>query len=139
MENFELSPRHCERCKGSGIREPMFAGDTRSKCRPCDGAGTFQAPNEAEIRAAIIATRGKNKGKLRSSYSSFKNPPRAYYVWRLARFHGGADVTMPVMADVLNGGDPFKAELDTLADTIARESFGTDLAAAFRWGRALGY
>lgn len=47
-------------------------------------------------------------------------------------------MTMPMMADLFVRGDPFKAELDKLADSVAKEQFGTDLAAAARWGRAFG-
>jgi len=64
---------------------------------------------------------------------------RAYYVWRMARFHGGADVTMPVVASVLRGNDPFVKELDALAELVAKKVFGTDMAAALRWGSALGF
>ena len=31
------------------------------------------------------------------------------------------------------------AEVDKLADAVAKRCFGTDLAAAHRWGRALGH
>jgi hypothetical protein len=105
--------------------------------------GSFPAFDEGTIRARIVASKGKNKGKLRASMSSSdawgdQHEARAYYVWRLARFHGGKDCTMPVMADMVVRGDPCKGELDKLADVIARESFGTDLGAALRWGRAFG-
>jgi hypothetical protein len=61
---------------------------------------------------------------------------RAAYVWRWARFHGGADVTMPCTVD--NAGDPWGKDLDVIADRVARHVFGTDMAAAHRWGTALG-
>ena len=58
----------------------------------------------------------------------------AYYVWRMARFHGGVDVTMPIMASLFAPKDKvLLATLDTLADVIAKESFGTNMAAARRW------
>jgi len=133
-----MGKRDCKRCKGKGICEPCFEGDTRTKCHACGATGFFIAPDETEIRALITATRGKNKGKLKTGMNSFKTPARAYYVWRMARFHGGADTTMPIMAGVLNRSDPFEPELDALADVIAKESFGSNMAAALRWGRALG-
>jgi len=138
--------RPCERCKGTGItvREAFtyhcsVTGQSKhyprkeSPCNRCNGAGTFDAPNFATIRAAIA---GRKPGTLRSSRPK---DARAYYVWRLARFHGGADITMPVMAGIEIGGDPFAKDLDALADAVAKEIFGSNLRAAYRWGKALGH
>lgn len=98
-------------------------------CRSCQGAGTYPEPDIQAIAAAIKGRKG-----LRS-----KRPdaPRAYYVWRMARFHGGQDVTMPVcaMADVQD--DPWTRELDAIADAVAQAVYGTDMAAAYRWGGLL--
>jgi hypothetical protein len=57
----------------------------------------------------------------------------------MARFHGGIDMTMPVMAGYEVVGDPEVKVLDAMADKVAKENFGTDLAAARVWGRALGF
>jgi hypothetical protein len=57
----------------------------------------------------------------------------------MARFHGGADVCLPMMAEMDINGDPYEPELNALAEAVARKVFGTDLAASMRWGRALGY
>jgi hypothetical protein len=62
---------------------------------------------------------------------------RAYYVWRMARFSGGADVTMPVLASIRVGGDPERDNLDVMADRAAERYFGTCLAGAHRWSSAL--
>jgi hypothetical protein len=56
----------------------------------------------------------------------------------MARFHGGADMTMPVCASMDVYGDPYRAELDAIADRVAKEIFGSDLRAARRWDSALG-
>ena len=143
--------RACKVCNGKGstfwkgftsLEGKVYPDDTRA-CACCDGSGSFFEVNEAEILSAIVATKGKNKGKLRASMSSCFNgsmqEKRAYYVWRLARFHGGKDMTMPMTADLLIRGDSYKDELDKIADSVAKQSFGTDLAAANRWGRAFGY
>jgi len=144
----------CTKCKGTG--ELVFGGwaradgstypESRHKCSSCCGTGQFAPIDEKAILEAIMATKGKNKGKIRASMSSsdgFRKRgdatiPRAYYVWRIARFHGGVDVTMPIMADTLISGDPCKKELDALADKVAKEQFGSNMRAAIRWGRALG-
>ena len=63
---------------------------------------------------------------------------RIYYVWRLARFHGGADVCLPMGATMDSHADPFIKELDTIADKVAKMVFGSDMAAAYRWGGLLG-
>jgi len=35
--------------------------------------------------------------------------------------------------------DPYFDELDTFAGLLAKKFFGTELAAAYRWGNALGH
>lgn len=135
--------RSCTRCEGKGQREVYFKPGVMEECSCCKGAGTFGEVDESAITGLILATQGKNKGKLRSSMVSplrkdgvLKN--RAYYVWRMARFHGGVDTTMPVMAGFCVAGDPYVKELDILSDKVAKDSFGSDLRGAMRWGRALG-
>lgn len=140
--------KDCTVCKGQGTvfhKGFEFEGkvypDSNRACTSCKGTGKFAEVNAPWILERILATKGKNKGKLRASMTSNfsdKEEARAYYVWRLARFHGGKDVTMPMMADLGVRGDPFKTDLDKLADQVAKDSFGTDLAGAARWGRAFG-
>lgn len=81
------------------------------------------------------------------------------YVWRMARFHGGADMTMPVMAsfDLQDWVDhqmgfrsvsvsgtineharAFLNHLDKVAEQIVVATGGNPYAAALTWGRALG-
>jgi hypothetical protein len=142
--------KQCERCKGETVTHSHGFTSVEGKVYPsrtdtcicCKGEGFFPEIDESAIIAAIVAKQGKNKGQLRASMTSNfsdRDAARAYYVWRLARFHGGKDVTMPMMADLAVRGDPFKAELDKLADAVAKQYFGTDMAAAHRWGRALGF
>lgn len=116
--------RQCKACKGSGE-------GLSGPCLTCSGKGMVEAPDGLAILKQVLGRKG-----LRSKRPS---DPRAYYVWRLARFHGGADVTMPALASMLIWGDPYRAELDELAEAVARAVFGTDLAAAHRWGQALGW
>jgi hypothetical protein len=129
--------RNCTVCEGTGVRR--YSWETTDRvCYACDGKKTFAPLDVDSILAAIVGTRGKSKGKLLSSRPDRKKGGRAYFVWRLARFHGGADVCMPCMADVEVAGDPYKPELNLLAEAVAKRAFGTEMAAAFRWGRALG-
>lgn len=123
----------CTSCEGSGKSR-----HSSGPCPCCEGKGYFPPPNLAEILSDV-----STKGKFR------KSPPpldratirgaRAYYVWRMARFHGGADVTMPVVAMTYIHGDPYREALDKIAEAVARRVFGTDMAAAYRWGQAMGY
>lgn len=141
--------RPCERCKGTKTihfdgfttAEGKVYPDYDRECHACHGTGEFPEINEADLRARILATKGKNKGKIRASMVSDFNDlsaGRAYYIWRLARFHGGKDMTMPMTADTIVHGDPYKKELDALAEAVAKEQFGSDMRAALRWGRAFG-
>ena len=131
--------RTCKRCEGGGITirkafsyEGRHYPERRDPCLSCDGRGYFLPPDAGEI---IEQIRGRKKGLM----SKRPDDARAYYVWRTARFHGGADVTMPMMASLEVRSDPFIAELDVIADKVAAEVFGTAMAGAHRWGRALGY
>jgi len=63
---------------------------------------------------------------------------RAYYVWRIARFHGGVDMHMPVAANMDSMGDPALEILDTFALRLAKANFGTATAALEVWGGPLG-
>jgi len=128
--------RACLSCKGSGLHHhEAFTSGTESfpakdyRCNACGGTGVFAA---IAVPAILEAIRGR-KGLC----SRRPEGARAYYVWRMARFHGGIDVTMPVVATMLSCGDPFRAEMDIMADAVAKRVYGTNLAGAHRWGMAL--
>lgn len=125
--------RACTKCKGTG---KCSYDDTRS-CIWCDAKGSMEAPDLFAIVILIKGRKGLRANRPKDGRDRLSK--RAYYVWRLARFHGGADMRMPIMADLDIGGDPYKTELDQLSDLVAKWAYGTDLAAAHRWGRALGY
>ena len=146
--------RACERCKGEGTVfrkgfewEGKVYPDKTEVCSRCKGTKVFSAPDCSAILETITTARGMKDGKRKfrtafpqklNKYADI-NHARAYYVWRLARFHGGKDVTMPVMAGVAIGGDPFQKELDIMAEQVAKHAFGTDLAGVYRWGALLGF
>ncbi len=102
-------------------------------------------PNWKEILNLITKPSKTGKRAFRKSKPDFvnehanRNEGRAYFVWRLVRFHGGADVTMPVCAMGAITGDPYEPELDYFASELAKRFFGTDMAAAYRWAGALGH
>jgi hypothetical protein len=153
MTDLDLkSPATCTRCKGTCKRvSPGFTAldgtvypERIYDCTACGGRGTFPALDIPAITALILT--GKDR-RFRKSWPSKLSPwrskdaheRRAYYVWRLARFHGGADVTMPMTAMTVSEGDPFKKVLDALSDVVARKVYGSDMAAAHRWGSLLGF
>jgi len=149
MSNETLSdPRPCTRCKGTKVVHNQWAKDNGyegPEGRPCTGCrakGEFPGLDVKAVVDALFTSRGPKR--FRKSYTSTKGfsdgfEARVYYVWRLARFHGGQDVTMPVTADLVVRSDPFKPELDRLSEEVAKRVFGTDMAAAYRWAGALGY
>ena len=130
--------RACEKCDLTGTRDALYGG-TLKPCFECEGRGYFAPLDEEQIRADV-----KGRGTPLRSAAPLKGRKvtvrerRAYYVWRMARFHGGADVCVPMVATWFCGDDAFGVELDILAESLAREAFGTDMAAAAIWGRALG-
>lgn len=146
--------RTCLSCKGERVLvSPSFTTlegkvypEYRRTCIHCKGQGTFTAPDMKAIVDAVTTSRGCIEGKRKVRAAPDKKwdhhntieGGRTYYVWRLARFHGGKDVTMPVMAGLAIYGDSFSKELEALSDYVAKKFFGTDMAAALVWGRALG-
>lgn len=136
--------RNCTRCNGSKLTiseaftslEGVVYPRREYACYACDGRGTFEPIDVRAILASIVGTRGASKGRLLSSRPDRSKGARAYFVWRWARFHGGADTCLPMMADA--PGDPFRTELDVLADAVAKRAFGTNMAAAYRWSGLIG-
>lgn len=149
VPNFDdKAPRTCTRCKGGIIHHDgyTFEGKTvepwDSKCPWCNGTGSYAAPDYSAIVEGVIASKGKNKGRLRTSAPKYTYSDllslRVYYVWRMVRFSIGADCCMPVNAGFAAGSDPFRCELDALVDAIAHRLGYPVHAGALRWGQALG-
>jgi len=148
-----MEQRDCLRCKGTGTTfskgftygDKVYPDKTET-CTRCKGEKVYPAPNLDTILEQITTSRGAPPGKrkFRAAFPSTlkhwsdRAAARAYYVWRLARFHGGKDMTMPMTAETVIGGDPFHKELEAMSDAVAKAYFGTDMAAAQRWGRAFG-
>jgi hypothetical protein len=128
----------CTRCKGTGIRERMVDREAgvdipARPCIACDGLQTFNAPDVTHLLGLI---KGRKAGALRS-----RRPenPRAYYIWRFARFHGGQDVTLPMQASFEVMGDPFIPLLNAIAEKVAQHVYGTEMAGSLRWAHAMGH
>ncbi|WP_431976006.1 hypothetical protein [Micromonospora haikouensis] len=122
----------------------------RGTCWICGGTKTvtIDAP---KIAAAIVASRGPDKGKLRRSRPALPDEHNgvygAAYVWRMIRFHAGLDMHLPMMApDYIGIGYILAPEdreildyLDGLTNLLGGRLFGQVqmLRAAARWGLAL--
>ena len=148
-----MEKRNCLRCEGLGTTfragftycDTSYPDETRV-CNACKGEKQFDAPNFDVILQQITTSRGaaKNSRKLLTGFPpklkhySCKNAARAYYVWRLARFHGGKDTTMPMTATMVIAGDPFIDELNKYADDVAASYLGSNMKAAARWAQAFG-
>lgn len=138
---------NCSACKGTGVfRNRKCAACSGSgknsidvTCLSCQGNGKLSVPTKDWVFSQLV----KADGSVRSSAPADKTDVDkcVKYVWRIARFHGGVDTHMPVMADLL--ASCFCKEtvsmLDEWASCLAKEKFGTDLAAAFIWGKVMGY
>jgi len=136
----------CPDCDGKGIRPHYILAGCTMQCTTCYGGGVVTRPDEGEIVRVITTRNGLacKAPELRGAAYREATPAqkllhyRAYYVWRMARFHGGKDVRMPVMASVHAEHDPYLPTLDAMADAVAVRFLGTKFAAAARWGSALG-
>lgn len=134
----------CKRCNGAGHTLSKGFSFTREEtgkrvsypskwqtCHDCDGKGWFHAPDPRQL---LTAVKGRKPGTLRS-----KRPDsaREYYLWRLARFHGGKDVCLPMGAEMEVGGDPYKELIDELAKQLAKHLFGSGNVGMARWQQAI--
>lgn len=110
-------------------------------------------PSESEI-AERLAPYGDTDRGLRKSKPDDNG--LVQYIWRMARFHSGADMHMPVTAfwwlqswldengyDASvsgihdDAGKQVMNELDAITTKVLREEFGeSDLEAAKRWSKA---
>ena len=129
--------RTCKTCKGTGLSSFVFEGK-QSECHSCHGEPDYFFPDFETLVNKIMGNKGLKSAKPVKYDFKFKSSARAYYLWRIARFHGGIDVTMPMSATLAINGDPFYNELEQAADYIAKKVCGTNMAAAYRWMNALG-
>lgn len=135
----------CKRCNGDGytfhrgfdVDESSLDGKPKSfpsrwdVCNCCDGAGWFHAPDLKHLIKQII---GRKPRTLRSARPK---SPRAYYLWRLARFHGGKDICLPMGAEMEISGDPYRDTLDAAARFVAQAYFGSGNVGTARWHQAM--
>lgn len=131
---LQLPTIACDKCNGTGTEPERFIYDRlfpARQCLTCDGAGKFSRPEFSDLWPLI---KGRKAGTVRS-----KRPdnPRAYFLWRMIRFHTGADVTLPVTASWGISGDPYQPLLDALAEAAAARLTGHKSAGVARWRSAL--
>lgn len=135
--NSEQLP--CRKCKGSKLtiseawtsQEGKHYPRREKPCIWCDGVGHYTRP---DIPALVQAVKGRKPGKLRS-----KRPedPRAYFIWRMARFHTSADVCLPMVAQMDIASDPYQGLLEIAAELLSERMTGHTSAGRARWQSAL--
>lgn len=115
------------------------------------------SPAEFKLVQGIVATSGKNKGRLRASKPNvdFNDPDtgRTAYIWRMVAFHVSPipqHHCIPCTADfdlVIEGDDVFDRHnkrvaetkrLDALVDQVVDTIPMRQWHGVIRWGRALG-
>jgi hypothetical protein len=134
--------RTCTTCKGTG----KTSYDSTRVCYACGGVPEVHGFSASAVLDMVLTGKPDSANrKFRSAWPSKWNPwrtkdpvvRRAYYIWRVARFDGGADVCLPMTADDVTRGDPFKTELNLFAKVIAKKVFGSHMAGAYRWSGLL--
>ena len=135
----------CPRCEGTGTERYYARRDGSWACRVCDGT-KIVAINVDAIQATLWTSHGGTRRFRASKTSTMKATFGAEYVWRNARFHGGKDMSLPIMSYdtvgvygiVTHQARVMLRRLDEIANAVAVEAFGSNMRAARRWGQALG-
>ena len=139
QDQFESDTLPCGRCNGTKIN--VYEGFTavdgtvyprkEKPCLWCDSLGHFTKP---DLTALVKAVKGRKPGTLRS-----KRPDdsRAYFIWRMARFHTGKDVTLPMTAQMDIAADPYRDLLEFWAEKVAEKLTGHKSAGRARWQAAM--
>ena len=122
---------NCTRCNGAGQVKNWRGDGTMISCDCCYGRGFFERPDLVQLSAAI---KGRKPSTLRCKRP---NDPRAWYLWRMVRFHSGKDVTLPMTASLSIHGDPFMPMLDQAAKLIAKHLTGRESIGSARWRHAM--
>ena len=128
---MSTSTMNCTRCDGTGLVDHWRRDGSKLQCDCCDGRGTFEAP---DLEQLCIAIKGRKPRTLRS-----KRPDdvRAWFLWRMARFHCGQDTCLPMTASLAVDGDPFVPTLDAAARVIAQHLTGKESIGSARWRHAM--
>lgn len=153
----EDGPKPCTRCNGLGViteggwtrHDGSWKQVENLECHSCGGAGAFQGPSFPAILSQLLVRDGSRvKASLSSSEclrldgSQNRLAPgswvRTYYVWRWYRFHAGTDVTLPMTAEYLLGGDPYRELLESFAGQLAHWVTGRRSVGVARWAPLLG-
>ena len=122
---------NCTHCHGAGETKHWRNDGTMRVCSCCDGRGTFESPDLKQLCEAI---KGR---KPRTVRSRRPEDPRAWFLWRMVRFHNGQDVTLPMTATMAVDGDPFKPTLEIAAQMIAKHFTGKTSIGSARWRHAI--
>ena len=133
----------CKTCNGSGEVEHWRHDGTMKPCSDCDGRGYFVAP---DFKAILKAIQGRKRimspceggGVIKALRTKRPDDSRAYFVWRLTRFHSGADVCMPMTAAFEISGDPYIKELNEFAASYAAALTGKGSIGSQRWNYSYG-
>lgn len=116
----------CKACDGTGVNK----WDGGRRCYTCDGAGAFAKPDLMGLLNPI-----RSKKSRTGLVSKRPKDDRQAWLWRMIRFHTGADVTMPWTFTLR--GDPYASYIDDFAIVVARKLTGHASAGGARWSGLL--
>lgn len=115
----------CETCEGTGVNKWVS-----QPCYSCDGAKTFAKPDLIGLLNPILSKKSRT-----GLMSKRPKDDRQAWLWRMIRFHTGADVTMPWTFTLR--GDPYASYIDDFAIVVARKLTGHASAGGARWSGLL--
>lgn len=116
----------CETCEGAGVNK----WDGSRRCYACGGAKIFKKPDLIKLLEPILSKKSRS-----GLVSKRPKDDRQAWLWRMVRFHTGADVTMPWTFTIR--GDPFASYIDDFAMVVAHKLTGHGSAGGARWSGLL--
>jgi hypothetical protein len=107
-----------------------------------ESAGQVDMPDFKTLVDAQFTKRGERRLRASQPFTctdawgnAFKT--RARYIHRMIQFHNGRDMCLPMGAQFETHGDPWRSELDAIAEYVVERVYGRSSRGRARWYKAM--